>query len=66
MVEEIFTQLLIDVVIIAVSFVVMNWASNLTINNAVKLSTITGLGKTAVGFSLIAFSTSLPELTMSG
>jgi len=65
MVEEIFTQLLIDVVIIAVSFVVMNWASNLTINNAVKLSTITGLGKTAVGFSLIAFSTSLPELTVA-
>jgi len=48
-----------------VSFVALNWASNLTIGNAVKVSTITRLGKTAVGFSLIAFSTSLPELTVA-
>jgi cation:H+ antiporter len=65
MVEMIFTSLLIDIVIIAVSFLVLNWASNLVINNAVKVSTITRLGKTAVGFSLIAFSTSLPELTVA-
>lgn len=65
MVEMIFTSLLIDIVIIAVSFAVLNWASNLTINNAVKVSNITRLGKTAVGFSLIAFSTSLPELTVA-
>lgn len=65
MVDVIFTQLLINVIIIAVSFVVLNWASNLAINNAVKVSTITRLGKTAVGFSMIAFSTSLPELTVA-
>ena len=65
MVDVIFTQLLINVVIIAVSFVFLNWASNLAINNAVKVSTITRLGKTAVGFSMIAFSTSLPELTVA-
>lgn len=65
MVEVIFTQLLSDVIIIAVSFIVLNWASNLAINNAVKVSTITRLGKTAVGFSMIAFSTSLPELTVA-
>ncbi len=65
MVDVIFTQLLIDVVIIAVSFVFLNWASNLAINNAVKVSTVTQLGKTAVGFSMIAFSTSLPELTVA-
>ena len=65
MVDVIFTQLLIDVVIIAVSFVFLNWASNLAINNAVKVSTVTRLGKTAVGFSMIAFSTSLPELTVA-
>jgi len=33
--------------------------------NAVKVSDITQLGKTAVGFSLLAFSTSLPELSVA-
>ena len=60
-----FTDLIINVVIIAISFVALNWASNLAINNAVKVASITQLGKTAVGFSLIAFSTSLPELTVA-
>ncbi len=54
-----------NVLIIGASFVALNWASNLTINNAVKVSKITKLGKTAVGFSIIAFSTSLPELTVA-
>ncbi len=55
----------IDVAIIVVAFVVLNYASNTTINNAVKVANITRLGKTAVGFTLIAFSTSLPELTVA-
>ena len=55
----------LTLLVIAVSFLVLNWASNLAINNAVKLATITRIGKTAVGFSLIAFSTSLPELTVA-
>lgn len=63
--EIIFTNLIFDIVVIAVSFLVLNWASNLVISNAVKVSNITKLGKTAVGFSLIAFSTSLPELTVA-
>jgi cation:H+ antiporter len=63
--EILLTQFAIDIVIIAVSFVALNWASNLAIGNAVKLATITRLGKTAIGFSLIAFSTSLPELTVA-
>ncbi|MFA5365991.1 MAG: hypothetical protein WC325_12480 [Candidatus Bathyarchaeia archaeon] len=58
-------DLVVNVLIIAVSFLVLNWASNLTINNALNVSRITRLGKTAVGFSLIAFSTSLPELTVA-
>jgi cation:H+ antiporter len=62
---DISTQVLIDIVIIAVSFVVLNYSSNITINNAVKVSTISRLGKTSIGFSLIAFSTSLPELTVA-
>src|SRR5512146_1767530 len=62
---EIITDLIINVLIIGVSFVALNWASNLSLNNALKVSKITRLGKTAVGFSLIAFSTSLPELTVA-
>jgi len=65
MVDATFTQSVINVLIITVSFVFMNYASNLAINNAVKVSTVTRLGKTAVGFSMIAFSTSLPELTVA-
>jgi cation:H+ antiporter len=63
--EVVITSFVLNIVIIAVSFVILNWASNLTINNAVKISKITHLGKTAVGFSLIAFSTSLPEFTVA-
>jgi cation:H+ antiporter len=62
---EILTGFIFDILVIAVSFLVLNWASNLAINNAVKLATITRIGKTAIGFSLIAFSTSLPELTVA-
>jgi cation:H+ antiporter len=65
MVELLFTDFLINIVVIAVSFVVLNWASNFVINNAVKVATVTRLGKTAIGFSMIAFSTSLPELTVA-
>jgi cation:H+ antiporter len=65
MVEILLTGFIFDIFVIAVSFLVLNWASNLAINNAVKLATITQLGKTAIGFSMIAFSTSLPELTVA-
>jgi cation:H+ antiporter len=64
-VAEIFADRVINVLIIAISFLVLNWASNIAINNAVKVATVTRLGKTAVGFSMIAFSTSLPELTVA-
>lgn len=62
---EILTGFVINVLVIAVSFLGLNWASNLAINNALRVSKITRLGKTAIGFSLIAFSTSLPELTVA-
>ena len=65
MAEILFTGFIFNILVIAVSFLVLNWASNLAINNAVKLATITRIGKTAIGFSLIAFSTSLPELTVA-
>lgn len=37
-------------------------ASDLTITNSINVASATGLGKTTVGFILVAFSTSLPEL----
>lgn len=48
-----------------ISLVILDQASHLTITNAIKVSNITQLGKTAVGFSLLAFSTSLPELSVA-
>ncbi len=65
MADLLFSDLIVNVLIIAISFVALNWASNIAINHAIKVSNITQLGKTAVGFSLIAFSTSLPELTVA-
>jgi cation:H+ antiporter len=65
MAEILLTGFIFDISVIVVSFLVLNWASNLAINNALKVATISQLGKTAVGFSLIAFSTSLPELTVA-
>ncbi len=65
MAELEFTGFIFNILVIAISFVVLNWASNTAINNAIKVAKITQLGKTAIGFSLIAFSTSLPELTVA-
>ncbi len=65
MVEFLFASFIVNILIITLSFIVLNFASNIAINNAVHVSTITRLGKTAVGFSIIAFSTSLPELTVA-
>ena len=65
MAEMIFANLIFNLLVIAFSFVILNLASNIAINNSVKVANITRLGKTAIGFSLIAFSTSLPELTVA-
>jgi cation:H+ antiporter len=62
---DLFSNLIWNVLVIAVSFVVLDFASNIALNNAVKVASVTRLGKTAVGFSIIAFSTSLPELTVA-
>ncbi|MGB9740133.1 MAG: sodium:calcium antiporter [Candidatus Bathyarchaeales archaeon] len=58
-------ELLINVLILIVTLVVLNKSSDLTIKNSVKVADITGIGKTTVGFILVAFSTSLPELFVS-
>jgi cation:H+ antiporter len=51
-----------NVIALIISLVVLIRASGLTITNSVNLASVTGLGKTKVGFLLVAFSTSLPEL----
>jgi cation:H+ antiporter len=51
-----------NVFVLFASLVVLIRASSLAINNSVKLASVTGLGQTKVGFLLVAFSTSLPEL----
>jgi cation:H+ antiporter len=51
-----------NVIVLSVSLVVLIRASSLAITNSVELASVTGLGKTKVGFLLVAFSTSLPEL----
>ena len=51
-----------NIIALIISLVVLIRASGLTITNSVNLASVTGLGKTKVGFLLVAFSTSLPEL----
>jgi cation:H+ antiporter len=63
--EAVFTQFIVDIIVIAVSFVFLNWTSNIVISNALKVSAISKLGKTSVGFTLISLSTTLPELTVA-
>jgi cation:H+ antiporter len=54
-----------NIVILAVAFIVLSPASNLAISNSIKVAEATRLTKTSVGFILIAFSTSLPELLIA-
>lgn len=54
-----------NALILLASLVVLNKASDWTINNSIKVASITGFGKTTIGFILVAFSTSLPELFVS-
>ncbi len=48
-----------------VSLVLLVIGSEVTIRNSVKASEITRFGKTTIGFVLVGFSTSLPELSVS-
>lgn len=50
-----------NAIILLVTLVALAKASELTITNSVNVASVTGLGKTTVGFILVAFSTSLPE-----
>jgi cation:H+ antiporter len=54
-----------NVLVLFGSLAVLAKASDITINNSVKVADITGFNKTTIGFILVAFSTSLPELLVS-
>lgn len=58
-------DVVVNLLIIGVALAILDQASNLTITFAIKVSNIAQLGKTAVGFLLLAFSTSLPELSVA-
>jgi Ca2+/Na+ antiporter len=49
--------LLINILILVVALVVLDKATDLTIDNAVKVAHVTGSGKTTIGFVLVAFCT---------
>ena len=58
-------ELLINALILLAGLLILGKASDWTITNSVKVAEITGFRKTTVGFILVAFSTSLPELSVS-
>jgi cation:H+ antiporter len=51
-----------NVAVLIASLAILMKASSLAITNSVNMASATGLGKTKIGFILVAFSTSLPEL----
>ncbi|MEM4703821.1 MAG: sodium:calcium antiporter [Candidatus Bathyarchaeia archaeon] len=54
-----------NALILLASLIALDKASDWAINNSIKVADITGLGKTTIGFILVAFSTSLPELSVA-
>ncbi|MBS7633568.1 hypothetical protein KEJ15_08155, partial [Candidatus Bathyarchaeota archaeon] len=58
-------EILINTLILLASLLILDKSSDWTINNSVKVAEITGFGKTTIGFILVAFSTSLPEMCVS-
>ncbi len=54
-----------NALILLISILLLVIGSEITIRNSVKVSDITGFGKTTVGFILVGFSTSLPELSVA-
>jgi cation:H+ antiporter len=54
-----------NVIILIASLIVLDRTSDLTITNSVTIADMTGFGRTATGFILVAFCTSLPALSVS-
>jgi cation:H+ antiporter len=51
-----------NAIILIAALAALSKASDLTITHSINVASVTGLGKTTIGFILVAFSTSLPEL----
>ena len=51
--------------VLLVALLALIKSSDAAVTNAVQISGVTGLGKTTIGFLLVAFSTTLPELFVS-
>jgi cation:H+ antiporter len=60
-----FDGLAINILVLLASLLVLTKASHVSITNTVKLADATGFGRTTIGFLLVAFATSLPELIVS-
>jgi cation:H+ antiporter len=56
---------LIELAVLVISVVVLARSSSMVIDSAAKLSSFFGISQVAIGFLLIAVSTSLPELSVS-
>ncbi len=54
-----------NIAVLAGALIVLSWASNVTVSNSIRVAETTGMSKTSVGFILVAFSTSLPELLIA-
>jgi cation:H+ antiporter len=54
-----------NAIILVVALIVLDKASDLAITHSVNVASVTGFGKTTMGFLLVAFSTSLPELLVA-
>jgi len=65
MVANMETVLMINALVLFLFLMLLGKAGDVAVTNAVKISEITRIGKTTVGFILLGFSTSLPELSVS-
>lgn len=57
--------MLYDFGILILALIILAKSSSVTINNAVKLSKLSGISEVAIGFMLIAVATSIPEMAIA-
>ncbi|MEM3056733.1 MAG: hypothetical protein QW639_05855, partial [Candidatus Bathyarchaeia archaeon] len=60
-----FEGILVNSLVLVIALIALDRASYLAIENTVKIADATGMGKTTIGFVLVSFSTSLPELLVA-
>src|SRR4030042_418933 len=62
---SLFEGMLVNAGVLVVALLLLDKFSHWTIVNSERVADLTGFGKTAVGFLLVAMSTSLPDLSVS-